>query len=77
MADSAGTNEDFRLVDLEIIKRYSLAVRQETAPAAEILALLEASREAVLSALGLPAPRRRRASRRRPPAEGSGPPAEA
>lgn len=73
MADSAETNEDFRLVDLEIIKRYSLAVRQETAPAAEILALLEASREAVLSALGLPAPRRRRGSRRRPPAEGSGP----
>jgi len=76
MADSAGTNEDFRLVDLEIIKRYSLAVRQETAPAAEILALLEASREAVLSALGLPAPRRRRGSRRRPRAEGGGPAAQ-
>ncbi|MBW3649892.1 MAG: hypothetical protein KY458_04920 [Actinobacteria bacterium] len=75
MADSAGMNEQFRLVDLDIIKRYSLAVRQESAPAEEILEALEASRQAVLSALGLPPPGRRRGSRRRPAAEGPGPPA--
>ncbi len=73
MADSAGMNEQFRLVDLDIIKRYSLAVRQESAPAEEILEALEASRQAVLSALGLAPAGRRRGSRRRPAAEGPGP----
>ena len=48
---------DVRLVDLDIIRRYSLAVRQETAPAEEVLAVLDASREIVLAAL---TPRRRR-----------------
>jgi hypothetical protein len=38
---------DIRLVDLEIIKRYSLAVRQESAPAEDVLAAIDASREAV------------------------------
>jgi hypothetical protein len=43
---------EVRLVDLDVIKRYSLAVRQEWAPADELLASLEATREAVLAALG-------------------------
>jgi hypothetical protein len=43
---------DVRLVDLDIIKRYSLAVRQESAPAEEVLAALDASRAAVKAAIG-------------------------
>ncbi len=43
---------EVRLVDLEIIKRYSLAIRQETAPAEEVLAALDATRELVAAALG-------------------------
>ena len=46
---------EVRLVDLEVIKRYSLAVRQESAPAADLLAALDASRDAVLALLGMPA----------------------
>ena len=42
---------EVRLVDLVMIKRYSLAVRQEWAPADDVLAALEASREQVLAAL--------------------------
>jgi len=42
---------EVRLVDLEIIKRYSLAIRQETAPADELLAALDASRAAVNAAV--------------------------
>ena len=42
---------DVKLVDLDVIRRYSLAVRQETAPAEEVLAVLDASREVVLAAL--------------------------
>ena len=38
---------EVRLIDLEIIKRYSLAIRQETAPAEELLAVLDATREHV------------------------------
>ena len=63
--------DEVRLVDLEVIKRYSLAVRQESAPAEDLLAVLDASREAVLAAMGFappaPAPkaaRRPRASKR-------------
>lgn len=67
MAESAASSEQVRLVDLEIIKRYSLAVRQESAPAEDILAALDASRETVLSALGLPLSRRRERTRNRPP----------
>ena len=67
MADSAASSEQVRLVDLEIIKRYSLAVRQESAPAEDILAALDASRETVLSALGLPLSRRRERTRNRAP----------
>ena len=44
--------DEVRLVDLEVIKRYSLAVRQESAPAEDLLAVLDASREAVLAAMG-------------------------
>ena len=50
---------DVRLVDLEFIKRYSLAVRQETAPAEEVLAALDASRAAVKEAMGQRARTRR------------------
>ncbi len=61
--------DEVRLVDLEVIKRYSLAVRQESAPAEDLLAALDASREAVLAAMatGTPAaPRRARGSRKAP-----------
>ena len=44
--------DEVRLVDLEVIKRYSLAVRQESAPAEDLLAVLDASRQAVLAAMG-------------------------
>jgi hypothetical protein len=43
---------DVRLVDLDVIKRYSLAVRQETAPAEEVLAALDASRAEVKKLIG-------------------------
>jgi hypothetical protein len=43
--------DEVRLVDLEVIKRYSLAVRQESAPADDLLAALDASRDAVLAAM--------------------------
>ena len=43
---------DVRLVDLEVIKKYSLAVRHDTVPAEEVLAALEASLEVVRAALG-------------------------
>lgn len=46
---------DVRLVDLEVIKRYSLAVRRDAVPADELLAALDASRDAVLAAIGTPA----------------------
>ena len=46
---------EVRLVDLEVIKRYSLAVRQESAPAEDLLAALDASRDAVLALLDPPA----------------------
>ena len=43
--------DEVRLVDLEVIKRYSLAVRQESAPAEDLVAALEASLHTVLAAL--------------------------
>ena len=50
---------DVNLVDLEVIKRYSLAIRQESAPADEVLAVLELSRDAVLVAMAAsPKPRK-------------------
>jgi len=42
---------EVRLVDLTVIKRFSLAVRQEWADADDVLAALEDSRLAVLEAL--------------------------
>lgn len=54
---------DVRLVDLEVIKRYSLAVRQESVPAEELLTALDASRDAVLAALGRKPKARRPAAR--------------
>lgn len=42
---------EVRLVDLEIIKRYSLAVRQESAPAEDLLAVLDASRDVVVATI--------------------------
>jgi hypothetical protein len=48
---------DVRLVDLEVIKRYSLAVRRDAVPADELLAALDASRDMVLAAIGAPAKR--------------------
>jgi hypothetical protein len=53
-------SDEVRLVDLEVIKRYSLAVRQETASAEDLLAALDASRDAVLSAMGETSAARRR-----------------
>lgn len=55
---------EVRLVDLDVITRYSLAVRQEWAPAEEILTALESSRQQVLASMGP----ERRPRRRRPPA---------
>ena len=52
---------DVNLVDLEVIKRYSLAIRQESAPADEVLAVLDLSREAVLSAMAA-APKAKKAA---------------
>jgi hypothetical protein len=42
---------DVRLVDLEVIKRYSLAVRRDTVPAGELLDALDASRAVVVAAM--------------------------
>ncbi|HEY2427900.1 MAG TPA: hypothetical protein VGI06_03140 [Acidimicrobiales bacterium] len=72
---------EVRLVDLEVIKRYSLAVRRDRVPALELLQALEASQAVVRAALadgeppagGSPAStvRRRRASA--PPSSGAVP----
>ncbi len=56
---------DVRLVDLDVIKRYSLAIRQELAPAEEVLAALDASRDHVLATLQRPAGGTRRRRPRR------------
>ena len=58
--------DEVRLVDLEVIKRYSLAVRQESAPAEDLLAVLDASRDAVLAAMGTaPVPAKAARSRKK------------
>ena len=54
---------EVRLVDLEIIKRYSLAVRREKAPAEELLAALDASRAAVVASMGTSSSSKGRRSR--------------
>ena len=38
---------DVRLVDLDVFKRYSLAIRQESAPVEELLAVLDLTRRQV------------------------------
>jgi hypothetical protein len=58
--------QEVRLVDLDVIKRYSLLVRQDAVPADELLASLDASREVVLAALG------RRPRRASPARQGAG-----
>ena len=52
---------DVRLVDLDVFKRYSLAIRQESAPMDELLAVLDATRAQVEAAGRSPA----RGSRRK------------
>ncbi|HWW53850.1 MAG TPA: hypothetical protein VNY84_08775 [Acidimicrobiales bacterium] len=53
--------QEVRLVDLDVINRYSLLVRHDAAPADELLASLDASRAVVLAALAqAKAPSRRR-----------------
>jgi hypothetical protein len=42
---------EVRLVDLPVIKKYSLAVRRESASASEVLKALDASRALVLAVL--------------------------
>ena len=42
---------EVRLVDLDVIKRFSLAVRRDTVPAEELLESLDASRAVVLAAI--------------------------
>lgn len=54
---------EVRLVDLEIIKRYSLAVRQEKARAEDLIAALDASRAAVVAAMGTSSSSKGRRSR--------------
>ncbi|MGH9283373.1 MAG: hypothetical protein ACRD0S_10615, partial [Acidimicrobiales bacterium] len=44
---------DVRLVDLDLFKRYSLAIRQEAAPVEEVLEVLDATRRQVLAAGGM------------------------
>ncbi|HEU5448940.1 MAG TPA: hypothetical protein VFW57_07990, partial [Acidimicrobiia bacterium] len=46
---------DVRLVDLEVLKRFSLVLRREFADAEDVLAALDTSRNLVLTALGRPA----------------------
>lgn len=42
--------EDVRLPDLEVIKKFSIAVRQEHAPADEVIAALRADLERITHA---------------------------
>lgn len=66
---------DVRLVDLDVFKRYSLAIRQETAPLEEVLAVLDATRRQVEAARRPNGrlPRRRRAGAAGGPAPAEGP----
>jgi len=49
--EESGVAAEVRLVDLAVIKKYSLAVRKESAPAEEVLEALEDSAAVVLAAL--------------------------
>ena len=68
---------DVNLVDLEVIKRYSLAIRQESAPADEVLAVLELSREAVLAAVAAQPPTSRAPAPKKAPTKVTTKPAPA
>jgi hypothetical protein len=60
---------DVRLVDLEVIRRFSLAVRADTVPADELLEALDASRAVVLAAMNkvdAPKPRPAKAAGKAP-----------
>jgi hypothetical protein len=67
--------DQIRLPDLEVIRRYSIAVRREHAPADEVLDALQADVEAIHRALrgSQPVPRRqpRATPRARPAAKSS------
>jgi len=49
--------DDVRLPDLEVIKRFSIAVRREHAPAEEVIAALRADLEKITGRARTPAPR--------------------
>jgi hypothetical protein len=49
--------DQVRLPDLEVIRRYSIAVRREHAPADEVLDALQADVEAIRRALRTSSPR--------------------
>lgn len=53
---------DVRLVDLDVFKRYSLAIRQESAPVDELLAVLDLTRRQVEEAGRSSGGKRRRRS---------------
>ena len=57
---------DVRLVDLDVFKRYSLAIRQESAPVDELLAVLDLTRRQVEEA-GRSSGRATRRRRAEPP----------
>lgn len=59
---------DVRLVDLDVFKRYSLAIRQESAPVDELLAVLDLTRRQVEEA-GRSSGRAGRRRRAEPPPE--------
>jgi hypothetical protein len=64
---------DVRLVDLEVLKRFSLVLRREFADAEDVLAALDTSRNLVLAALGRPAGK----APAKAPAKGTARPAKA
>lgn len=59
---------DVQLVDLAVIRRYSLAVRQETADAAELLNLLDTDRKAIEKLMAGSRPRRKAPTKKKSPA---------
>jgi hypothetical protein len=59
--------EDVRLVDLEVIQRFSIAVRGESAPRAEVIEALRADLEWLGAAAPAPASATPAAPRRRAP----------
>jgi hypothetical protein len=62
-ADPEVRVEEVRLPDLETIRRFSIAVRSEHAPAEQVLEALEMDLEKVRQAAGVRAPARRQTTR--------------